>query len=326
MRRAVDRVRFSAQLIDSANGAHLWAERFEGDLGDVFALQDRITESVVAVIEPQLQRAEIERLKQKPAANLDAYDLYLRALQLEYEFTEDSLNEAIRCLERAVELDPAYAPAFALAAYCYAERAFQAWIKDFENESIISVRLGNRAIELAPQDGNVLWMSAYAIWWFSADGPRARELFNRSLALNPNSPIALTMSAWLEMPLGETSLARERLERARRLSPRDPHEWMTSLTTAMCNMWDHRFEESIVWADKAFAQNPRALPALRTKLVGLVHTGKLEEARELVREILTIDPKFSISSWRRQRAPVHREENPRFNFIFDAYRAAGVPE
>lgn len=326
VRRAADRVRFSAQLIDSANGAHLWADRFEGDLGDVFALQDRITESVVAVIEPRLQRAEIERLKQKPAANLDAYDLYLRALQLEYEFTEDSLNEAIRCLERAVVLDPAYAPAFALAAYCYAERAFQAWIKDFASESAAALRLSNRAIELAPQDGNVLWMSAYPIWWFSGDAPRARELFNRSLALNSNSPIALTMSAWIEMPTGETGLARERLERAARLSPRDPRDWMTSMSTAMCNMWEHRFEESVAWADRVIGQNPRALPALRTKLVGLVHLGKLKEARELAREILRIDPKFSVSVWRNQRAPIFRAENPRFDFILNAYRAAGVPE
>jgi TolB-like protein len=135
VRRAGNRIRFGAQLAEAANGAHIWADRFEGDMSNVFELQDRITESVVAAIEPKLQFAEFARLKQKPVSSLDAYDLYLRALQLEYQCTEESLDEAIRCLERAALLDPTFAPAMALASFCYAERAFQAWAKDFATEN-----------------------------------------------------------------------------------------------------------------------------------------------------------------------------------------------
>ena len=130
IRRVGGRVRLFGQLIDASSGGHIWADRYEGDMSDVFELQDRLTESVVAAIEPELQTAEIQRLKRKPAANLDAYDLLLRAQQLEYECTEESLTAALGCLKDALAIDPAYAPAMALAAYCYAGGSIQGWSHD----------------------------------------------------------------------------------------------------------------------------------------------------------------------------------------------------
>jgi hypothetical protein len=138
--------------------------------------------------------------------------------------------------------------------------------------------------------------------------------------------MALTMSAWPEMNGGNIAVAKERVTRAQRLSPRDPHEWMMSMTMAMVNMWDHKFPECVTWAEKAARQNPRALPALRTMVVGLVHSNRRDQAIEVVKEILRIDPKFAVFSWQRHRAPAFREANPRWQFILDAYRAAGVPE
>ncbi len=326
VRRGGNRIRFGTQLVEAENGAHIWADRFEGEMTDVFGLQDRITESVVGAIAPKLVFAEASRLKQKPAASLDAYDLYLRALQLEYEFTRESLDEAIRCLGRAAAIDPSFAPPMALAAFCYAERAFQAWAKDYEAEVAEALRLANRAVELDPQNAEVLWMSAYPITFLAADHARAKELFDRSLAINPNSPMALTMSSWTEMNLDNRAVARERLARARRVSPCDPHEWKMSMSMAMVDMWDHKFSESVAWAERAIRQNPRALPMLRTMVVSLVHSGQRERAAEVVKNILRIDPKFSVSSWQRQRAPSFRGVNPRWQFILDAYRAAGAPE
>jgi TolB-like protein len=326
VRRAGSRIRFGAQLAEATNGAHIWADRFDGDMSDVFELQDRITESVVAAIAPKVQFAEFARLKQKPVSSLDAYDLYLRALQLDYESTEESLDDAIRCLDRAVSLDPAFAPAMALASFCYAERAFQAWAKDFAAENAEALRLANRAVALDPQNAEVLWMSAYPIAFLGADLGRGKELFDRSLAINPNSPMALTMSCWAETNMGNTVLSMERLARARRLSPRDPHEWMMSMTTGMVHMWAHEFPESVAWLERAIRQNPRALPALRCLIVGLVYTNEKERAAEVAREALRIDPRFTVSSWRRQRAPVYRHDSPRLQFILDALRAAGVPE
>jgi TolB-like protein len=326
VRRSGSRLRITGQLADATSGSQIWADRFDGDSCDVFGLQDRITETVVGALEPTLHLAEIARLQRKPASSLAAYDLYLRALQLEYQFTEESLGEAVRCLARAVEIDRAFAPAMALAAYCYAERAFQAWAADYDAEAVEAKRLANRAIELDPQNADVLWMCAFAIGHIGNDAVRAKELFARSLAINPNSPMALTMSCWPERILGDRAATPERLARARRLSPRDPREWMMSMSTAMMHMWDQEFPQSVAWAEKAIRQNPRALPALRTLVVGLVHSSQVERAKDVVREILRIDPRFTVSGWQRQRAPMYRDNNPRSQFIVDAYRAAGVPE
>ena len=164
VRRGGNRLRFTGQLIDAMSGAHIWADRFEGELSDVFELQDRITESIVANIEPKIQLAEIERLKHKPAANLDAYDLLLRALQLEYEYTEESVLSALRCAQEALVIDPSYAPAMAMAAYCYGERRFQGWTREIEKETTEGLRLAKQALQLASDDANVLWMAALTTW------------------------------------------------------------------------------------------------------------------------------------------------------------------
>jgi TolB-like protein len=179
IRRSGNRLRFTGQLTDAAVGAHLWADRFEGDLSDVFALQDRFTESVVAAIGPQLQLAEIERLRHKAAAHLDAYDVLLRAQQLEYEFSPDSLAAAIEHVKRALAIDPSYAPAMALGAYCYAERRVQGWTQHLTEEGIEGASLASRAVELGRGDGNVLWMCAYAVWYLEGmrNGQRRSPAF-----------------------------------------------------------------------------------------------------------------------------------------------------
>jgi TolB-like protein len=174
VRRAGDRLRFTGQLIDATSGGHIWADRFEGSVGNVFDLQDRFTESVVAAIEWKLQLAEIARLKHKPASNFDAYDLLLRAQQCEYEFRAESLAAALRYLEQALAIDPSYAPAMALAALCHAERRDQGWMKDQEGEAREALDLASRGTELGKDDANVLWMGGYTILRFEMEQPRAK--------------------------------------------------------------------------------------------------------------------------------------------------------
>jgi tetratricopeptide (TPR) repeat protein len=215
-------------------------------MSDVFELQDRITESVVAAVAPKLQFAEFTRQKQKPAASLDAYDFYLRALQLDYECTEASLNEAIRCLDRAVSLDPTFAPAVALASFCYGERALQAWAKDFAAEAAEAVRLANRAVGLDPQNAEVLWMSAFAFTLFGGDPARGRELFDGALAINPNAAMGLAWSSLPELSLGNMGLVKERVAQARRFCPRDPREWMLTMLIGMAHVWGGREAHSDV--------------------------------------------------------------------------------
>jgi TolB-like protein len=194
VRRAGDRLRFTGQLIDAMSGGHIWADRFEGPLGNVFVLQDQFTEGIVGAIEPKLQQAEVARLKRKPASNLDAYDLLLRAQQCEWEFRQESHMAALRYLEQALAIDSSYAPAMALAAYCHAERLVQGWMNDPESQSREGLRLAARAVELGKDDSCVLWMAGYAIMRLQMNLPRARELVRHSLELNPNSAMAYAIA------------------------------------------------------------------------------------------------------------------------------------
>jgi TolB-like protein/Tfp pilus assembly protein PilF len=261
VRKAGDRLRFTGQLIETGSGSQIWENRFEGDMKDVFELQDRITANVIAAIEPKLQLAEIERMKQKPASNLDAYDLLLRAQQFESEFTEKSLADAIQCVEKALAIDPAYAPAMALGAYCYAERRLQGWVKNLDAEAAEGLRLAQKAVELEPENGTVLWMAAFAFWILGIDAPRSRELFSRSLAINPNSAIASTMAGWIEGFMENTAKGLELIERAQRLSPRDPRAWLMANGMAITHMGQRRFLDVIAWSEKALAQNRRLATA-----------------------------------------------------------------
>jgi TolB-like protein len=323
VRRSGDRLRFTAQLIDATSGAQIWADRFDGGTNDVFELQDRIAESVVAVIEPNVQLAEIERMKRKSVTNLDAYDLLLRAQQFEYEFTQESFDAALRCLEQALNIDPNYAQAMALAAYCYAERSQQGWLKDRALETAEGIRLAARAVELAKNDANVLWMAAYAARQLSMDAQLAKELAYRSLQLNPNSAVALAMTGWIEVILADPAKALEHLRRADRLSPRDPRTWFINTGIGMAHFIAGRFDESIVSLKKALAQNSRSAVALRVLAANLASLGQKDRASEAIRELLKIEPHLTISSFRARMLMLH--ENV-WTKLSEALRLAGLPE
>jgi TolB-like protein len=324
IRKANDRLRFTGQLIETTSGAHIWADRFEGDMRDVFDLQDRITESVTAAIEPKLQEAEIERLKQKPASNLDAYDLLLRAQRFEFEYTEESINDAIRCVEQALAIDPAYAPAMALGAYCYAERRNQGWAKNRNAEAAQGLRLAQHAVELEPENSTVLWMAALAFWWLVPEATRSRELFSRSLAINPNSAMALTMAGWIENFIGNTAKGYELIGRAQRLSPRDKRAWLMATAMGTGCMQDRRFEEAIGWAEKALVQNPRFASLFRILAAAHALLGNREKAAAFVQELMRVDPQLTVSGLR-DRVPFALNESL-WKMYSEALRLAGLPE
>ncbi|HTB04679.1 MAG TPA: winged helix-turn-helix domain-containing protein [Bradyrhizobium sp.] len=323
VRRGGERLRISGQLIDARSGAHLWADRYDGDLNDVFDLQDRITESVVAAIEPTLQFAEIERHKHDRPNELDAYDLLLRAYRLENEFTVDSMAAALDCLDQALAIDPTYAPAMAAAAYCHAQRHFQGWPQDDAHRAK-GVRLAWRAVELAPNDAQVLWMAAFAIWNMALEGrDAAREMFSRSLMINPNCAMALALGGWIETMRGNQPVGREMVERARRLSPRDPRGWFMSGALAIAAIIDENYPEAVSWAEKALVQNRRYAVALRALAVSLVKVGQRDRAAQVVQELLTVEPKLTISGFL-TRIPVPLKSMART--YAEALRAAGLPE
>jgi TolB-like protein/Flp pilus assembly protein TadD len=324
VRRGGNQLRFAGQLIDTTSGAYIWADRFDGDMSDVFVLQDRFAQSIVAAVEPSLQLAEIGRLKSKPATSLEAYDLTLRAQQLEYEFTEESLAAALRCLTEALAIDPSYPPAMALGAYCYGERRIQGWAQDLTGEVAEGLRLASRAVELGTDDSNVLWMAAFAVWRLAQDAQRARDLANRSLRLNPNSAIALAITAWAEMQMGHFGKAIELLHRAERLSPRDPRGWLIATGLGSAHFYEGHFDEAASWAEAALFQSPRFTVALRLLAASLARLGQQEKAAVAVQKLLNIEPKFTLAELRKRVRFL--DGTPWGNRFLDALRLAGLPE
>jgi TolB-like protein/Flp pilus assembly protein TadD len=323
VRRGGDRLRINGQLIDARSGVHLWADRYDGDRGDVFELQDRITESVVAAIEPTLHLAEAERHRSHPPSQIDAYDLLLRAYSLRYEFTTESMDAALAYLDEALALDPAYAPAMAAAAYCHALRHFQGWVKPDQNYREQAVSLAWRAVELAPGDAQVLWMAAFAIWNMAEDVEPARELFTRSLVINPNSAMALTLGGWIEVMRGNLGTGRAMIERAQRLNPRDPRGWFASGAMAICAVAQGNYREAVALAEKALSQNRRFAVALRVLIVALVNTGEHARAAQVAHDLLKIEPDLTVSGFL-SRIPFPVEAMAKT--YAEALQAAGVPE
>ena len=325
VRRAGSQLRISGQLVSAETGALIWADRFDGEMSAVFDLQDRVAEGVVAAIEPNVQRAEIKRLSENPIPRLDAYDLLLRAQQLEYELTAESLTGALRCLGQAIAIDPSYAPALGLAAYCHAELHFQGWSRGSDAPAE-GLRLAWRAVELGRDDANVLWMAAFAVLTLGHDGPRSKALFYRSLQVNPNSAIALSITGWVEAAMGNPAKGFELIGRARRLSLRDPRDWFMSTGMAIACTCDCKYGEAVTWAEKALMQNRRFAPALRQLAFALVMTGERERAAEIVQELLLIEPDFSLSRLR-LRVPFGVDlPNSYWATFSGALRSAGLPE
>lgn len=323
VRRGGDSLRFTGQLIDANSGAHIWADRFEGKLGDVFALQDTFTEAVVAAIEPTLQLAEIERSKKKSTINLDAYDLLLRAQQLEYQFTEKSLAAALDHLKQALVVDPSYAPAMALAAYCHGVRTSFGWTQTPEADAEAGLHLAWRAVQVSKDDANVLWMAAHAVFYLQTDPQRAKELAYRSLELNPNSAIALAQTGRIETALGNSAKALELLLRADRLTPRDPRGWFIAACLGFAYYKERRYDESVAAAKKALNQNPHYTWPFRILVVSLIGKGLQSEARQVARELLTIEPQLTLT---KLRARLTFREESDWNDYAGALRLAGIPE
>jgi TolB-like protein len=318
-----NKVRITPQLIDGTNGAHVWADSFDGTLENIFDLQDRITASIVTAIEPSLQLAEIERLKQKPPANFDAYDLHLRATQHFYEFTKESLAAAIVCLKKALIIDPNYAPAMALAASCFAWRRALGWAQDVTGEATEGLRLASRAVELGKDRSGVLWGAAFTVLVLAMDAQQAKELVYRSLLLNPNSAGPLGLAGSLETFTANPTKGLELLRRAERLNPRDPTWWMRTSHIALAHFVEGRFDQAASWARKTLAQNPRHAPVLGVLAASLAKVGQKDQAAEVVRDLLKLEPQLTLSKLRART--MYMDEGV-WNKLADGLRLAGLPE
>jgi TolB-like protein/class 3 adenylate cyclase len=321
VRRSGNKVRITGQLIDASTGTHLWADHFDGALDDVFELQDRVTTNVVGAIEPRVQQAELERSQLKPTGKLDAYDYYLRALAHIHRQTGADNLEALRLLAEASARDPHFALADALAAYCHAQRLYQGW-RDPEGDRAAGMRLALGAVERGGDDGDVLWRAGFCISHFGGDVDQSRLIVERALSLNGNSAHGVGHSGWIQMYVGGYRTGIERFERAMRLSPVDPilHIFTCGLCAAHFFLED--FETAARWGREALPHNPNFVTTHRFLAAAYVRVGRIEEARELIRQALAVNPTLRL---------VHTTEGPfrhtpKLALYTDALRAAGMPE
>jgi TolB-like protein len=283
VRRAGGRIRISAQLIEAGTGAHLWADRFNGSLDDVFDLQDQVATSVAAVIEPTLQAAEIGRSIKRPTIDLTAYDLYLRALALEFS-PHDEFVRAFDLLGQAVERDPQYGSALALTARWYYRMDFQGWSQDLQTTRRHALDFAQRALRHDPENPEVLSWVAIVFGYFGDNLHTAIALNDRSLELNSNYAMAWLHSGVLRNWAGEPEVALKHIDKFRELNPRGPRlPYLTA--TCISLFFCRRFEEAVVKMRECLDHWPDNALVCRFLAASYAHLGRLAEAREIVQRL-----------------------------------------
>jgi adenylate cyclase len=323
VRKAGNRVRITGQLIDTTTGAHIWAERFDGALDDIFELQDQVAASVAGAIEPKLRQSEIERASRKPTANLTAYDLYLRALAQSYRYTEEGLAEAVVLTRQALTIDPSYAPAAALFGFCRGLQRLHGWGTLSDEDIGEACRLARQALEAERDDAETIWQAAFTLFHLAGEAAMAAAALDRALARNPNAARAWLARGNIHALRNEPEAAIEALERARRLSPFDPLTFANTFNIAMAHLAARRFEQAIEWVDRTLHEQPRLVGAMRVKAAVLAHLGRLDEARAELSRVLAVDPKQTIAGFREFS---HFYAPEFLELCVTGLRLAGLPE
>jgi TolB-like protein/Flp pilus assembly protein TadD len=317
VRKSAGKVRIAGQLIDAVTGAHLWADRFERDLTDVFALQDEVTVAVVSAIQPKMLQTEIELATRRRPENLTAYDLSLRAMQQYYLATREGVAEAMRLAHRALELDPRFGAVAALAGICHMVNVVLGFATDPQFDRKEAVRLFRLALSIDDGDPDVLAVASVISAFMVGDSEAEIEMADRAVALNPNSWITWHNRGHVYRVAGLPEEAVRSFERAIRLSP-VAHLTFEGIGMALIELG--RFDEAIVAGKKAQRQNPSHLPAYRCLASAFAHAGRDAEAREAAAHVLELDPGFTISGW------IARGGQTNTKLLIEGLRKAGLPE
>ncbi|MBC8012975.1 MAG: adenylate/guanylate cyclase domain-containing protein [Methyloceanibacter sp.] len=323
VRKAGNRVRITGQLIDTSTGAHLWAERFDGGLEDIFDLQDQVTASVVGAIAPRLEQAEIERAKRKPTESLDAYDYFLRGIAAFHQWTREGNNEALPLFYKAIELDPNFASAHGGAARCYAQRKTVGWVTDRPYEIAETARLARRAGELGRDDAVALSSAGIALAFVVGDLDDGDALAERALVLNPNLAGAWLVSSLVKVWLGEPEVAIERAARAMRLSPHDPLTFIMQSATSAAHFFAGRYAEASSWAEMSIREQPSYIVSTSVAAAAAALAGNHAAAGKAMAHLRQIDPELRISNLK-DLIPIRRAED--FDRWVEGMRKAGLPE
>jgi TolB-like protein/class 3 adenylate cyclase len=328
VRKAGNRIRITGQLIDASNGAHLWADRFDGALEDVFELQDRVSANVVGIIAPRVEQAEIERVQSKPAGNLEAYDLVLRAMALARTLRRPEMEQALGLLRQAVQIDPSYARGMAVLSRC-------CWIfvaQGFEHRDnpLVAdmIEVAQRALALDPADSMVLTVAAFTLGVPGDDMETGLALVEKATNLNRNNADAFRVGGNLYAYKGEIDRAVEHQEQCDRLNPLYAG-WNGSLVypIAYFGVGDH--EKVVDWTARILRERPNVAAALRYRAASLGLLGRTEEARQVIARLLEHAPGYTVSEVRR-----HHEFDMNNPFkrpgvaesLYRGLRLAGLPE
>jgi len=305
VRKGGNRVRITGQLIDAETGAHLWADRFDGLIEEVFELQDKVASSVAGVIEPTLQAAEMRRSAARPTTDLTAYDFYLRALATIFPVTRERIFEALGLLEQAIALDRHYGPALAWAAICHMVLIRDGWVEAPETNRRKGVDFARHALEVAGNDPGILANATLALAYFGEDIGAMLGLVDRALALNPSFARGWYVSGMLRILAGQHDLAIEHLETSLRLSPRERMGQPLSVMGA-AYFFKRQFDEAAAKLLLAIQDDP-GLPAPYRFLASCyAHMGRLDEARAIVARLRAITP-LVMQSVTQFRNPDDRE-------------------
>jgi adenylate cyclase len=323
VRKAANQVRISGQLIDTSNGANLWADRFDGSLNDIFDLQDQVTASVVGAITPKLELAEIERAKRKPTESLDAYDYYLRGIASAHQFTRDASGDALRLFHMAIEVDPNFAAAYGGAVRCYAQRRANGWMADPAPEIAETMRLARRAVALGKDDAGALAWGGLGLALVGRELDNGAAFVDQALTLNPNLAAAWHVSALIRIWLGEPEAALEHEARAMRLSPLDPIIGQMQSAAAWAHLLAGRCDDASSWAERAIRGMPNWVPAHIIAVASYAIAGRSDAAQEAAASLRQLSPAFQISQLG-NTFPLRRPED--LARLVEGLRRAGLPD
>jgi adenylate cyclase len=303
VRKSGNRVRITGQLIEAETGAHLWADRFDGSMEDVFDLQDKVASSIAGVIEPELQAAETARSAGRPTADLAAYDLYLRACAMVWSARQ--IPQALSLLEQAIAIDPRYGTALSWAAFCCQRLLFDGRSEDREADRLKCADFARRALEVAGEDPGILAHAAFALASVGEDIGAMMALLDRALAHNPNYARGWHISGVLRLWAGQPDIALEHIEASLRLSPRTP-VGVSLVMIGGAHFFAGRFAEAVPNLLLQIQEDPSLPHAYRLLAACYAHMGRIDDAREIIARLRAITPEV-VPRTSVMRNPADRE-------------------
>jgi adenylate cyclase len=319
IRKSGSRVRISGQLVDADTGNHIWADRFDRNLGDVFELQDEITQQIASAIEPNLQGAEVRRASSKPTENLNAYDLYLRALASHYSLSGEGLSDAFVLTRQALKLDPAYDLAKAFAAYLLAMLNQHSPITPEEQTEAIA--LAKSVLAANRDDPKTIAYAAHALSALSGEHILSLPALERALRLNPNSAHVLVRSGWVKTYVSDPDSAIDLFLQSARLDPLNSEMGFIYCGLFAAHLIKGKHKQALEYAQHCVEEMPRLPLAWRSLSIALVNNGRITEAKEAMRTAVALSPDLTMA--KAERTLPFKDSGVRELFI-RSYRQAGL--